>query len=379
MKMFAFQLGRRNAAEDSSRLTKQTLLALGAGERDSTPQASLFDNLARSVASTTSRRGALRVALTGLAGLALSKIGINTAWAAANCLCNGTVYDSATACCTATGVVQKNPIADLARCPGKVAHAGHTCVPNGCGGNGGIGVPNRFLAANFLPACNTHDCCYDRCNSVKVSCDTDFHSTLRTSCTAAYPGAGFIESRKRALCLSTADTYYDFVDSEGRPYYNEGQRQSCDCCGNVLCAAIPMTIKGAFNVRVPLTIRDVNTGAFICAGSVAVSGILNIEILPGNVLSKAYMTSTTENAIACGYFQSIPKNFRLNVRGGGSTYHAINTAVWAAGSYTFNFSVRISEDYPGNVGNAILTYSYSAPGAGWYGGTVAGAAFSLTK
>lgn len=235
MKMFAFQLGRRSAAEDSSRLTRQPPLDIGAGERASTPQVSLFDNLTRSVAGTATRRGALRVALTGLAGLALSKIGINTAWAAANCLCNGTVYDSATACCTATGVVQKNPIADLARCPGKVAHAGHTCVPNGCGGSGGIGVPNSFLAADFLPACNTHDCCYDRCNSVKATCDTNFRSTLRASCTAAYPGAGFIETRKRNLCLSTADTYFDFVDSSGQPYYDEAQRQSCDCCGTQTC------------------------------------------------------------------------------------------------------------------------------------------------
>ena len=86
MKMFAFQLGRRSAAEDSSRLTRQPLLDIGAGERASTPQVSLFDNLTRSVAGTATRRGALRVALTGLAGLALSKIGINTAWAAANCL-----------------------------------------------------------------------------------------------------------------------------------------------------------------------------------------------------------------------------------------------------------------------------------------------------
>ena len=235
MKMLAFQLGRKHAAEDSSRLAKHASLDLGAGERNGITQSGLFDNLARSVAGTTSRRGALRVALTGLAGLALSKIGINTAWAAANCLCNGTVYDSATACCTATGVVQKNPIADLARCPSKVAHAGHTCVPNGCGGSGGVGVPNSFLAANFLPACNTHDCCYDRCNSVKATCDSDFRSTLRASCTAAYPGTGFIESRKRSLCLSTADTYFDFVDSRGQTYYDEAQRQSCDCCGTQTC------------------------------------------------------------------------------------------------------------------------------------------------
>lgn len=204
-------------------------------EDETARQDTLLDNLARSVAGTTSRRNAFRLAFTGLAGMALSRLGINTAWAAANCLCNGTVYDSATACCTSTGVVQKNPIADLARCPGKVAHPGHTCVPNGCGGSGGVPVPNSFLAANFLPACNTHDCCYDRCNANRGGCDTDFQATLRASCNAAYPGTGFLDSRKRAMCLSTADTYYEFVRDRGQPYYDQAQRQSCDCCDTQNC------------------------------------------------------------------------------------------------------------------------------------------------
>ena len=229
-------LGRNRDPEGGRWLTKRASLDLSAEEQSTTAEASLFDNLTRSVAGTTSRRGALRVALTGLAGLALSRIGINTAWAAANCLCNGTVYNSATACCTATGVVQKNPIADLARCPGKVANATHTCVPNGCGGAGSWApVPDSYFSANFNPACNTHDCCYDRCNSDRGACDTAFRATLRAACNGAYPGSSWYQRRQLSFCLSTADTYFDYVNSDGQPFYNEAQRQSCDCCGTQTC------------------------------------------------------------------------------------------------------------------------------------------------
>ena len=239
MSMFDIWLGRSHDIENGSRLTRHSSLNLGAVKRNFTPEAGLFDNLTRSVAGTTSRRGALRVALTGLAGLALSRLGINTAWAAANCLCNGTVYDSATACCTATGVVQKNPIADLARCPGKVPTTNPSypgCRPNGCGGAGGTPVPNGFLGANFKPACDTHDCCYGRCSSVKGTCDTDFRNSLALACAARFVSSPLLfPPGVFLMCLSTAETYYGFVSAFGSSYYDQGQRESCDCCGTQTC------------------------------------------------------------------------------------------------------------------------------------------------
>lgn len=147
-----------------------------------------------------------------------------------------TVYDSATACCTSTGVVQKHPIADLARCPGKVQRPGFTCVANGCGGaNWNSITPDSLLGANFNPPCNTHDCCYALCNANKATCDTDFRTALYASCNTTYPGNGFFERRKRAYCLSVADTYFDKVNEEGQSYYDGGQREACDCCGTQNC------------------------------------------------------------------------------------------------------------------------------------------------
>lgn len=194
-----------------------------------------FDDITRSMAFTKSRRAVLKLMLVGLAGMGLAKIGIRPVWAAANCLCNGVVYDSDVSCCTPGGVVQKHPIADLARCSGRVPNAAHVCVPNGCGGNGGVGVPNSFGAANFLSACNTHDCCYDRCNTSRASCDTNFQNTLLAACTAAYSGTGVMQSIKRGSCNAAANTYYSFVDSQGMTYYDAAQRQSCDCCGPQPC------------------------------------------------------------------------------------------------------------------------------------------------
>ncbi|WP_445082553.1 hypothetical protein [Candidatus Nitrotoga sp. AM1P] len=91
------------------------------------------------------------------------------------------------------------------------------------------------MAADFRPSCNVHDCCYDKCNSAKVTCDTDFQNSLRAACNTAYPGNGFLQSKKRGMCISTADTYYSFVNNLGQTYYDGAQKQSCDCCSTNSC------------------------------------------------------------------------------------------------------------------------------------------------
>jgi hypothetical protein len=198
----------------------------------------LFDDIARSMAGAGSRRDAFRYAVMGLAGLALTKLGVKTAWAASNCLCNGVVYDSSLSCCTTAGVVHKHPIASLASCPTRVPNATHTCVPNGCGGDGGIPVPNGYLAADFRPSCNAHDCCYDACTTsgtAKATCDTNLRNGLNAACSAAYPGTGLMDRIKRSTCQSTASTYYSFVTNYGQQYFDAAQQQSCDCCGTQPC------------------------------------------------------------------------------------------------------------------------------------------------
>lgn len=195
-----------------------------------------FDNIARSLAGAGSRRSALRALATGFGGMALAGLGIKNSWAASNCLCNNRVYDSDTACCTPSGIVAKHPIADLAACANRVRNTSHVCAPNGCGGAGSwVTPPQSYFGVSFVPACNAHDCCYDRCNASKAGCDTDFHTSLTAICNAAFPGTGWAQDLKRGGCISQGDTYYDFVNARGQPFYDQAQRASCDCCGTETC------------------------------------------------------------------------------------------------------------------------------------------------
>lgn len=195
----------------------------------------LFDGLSRSMASASSRRGVIKAAFAGMVGVVGVKLGIRPVFAASNCLCNGHVYDSDTACCTAAGIVPKHPIADLDSCPNRVANRSHVCMPNGCGGKGGWRPPQRFFSADFAPSCNEHDCCYDVCRSVKSTCDSNFLNALTRSCQNAYPATDVLSAFRLEYCLEAALTYYGFVVAAGAKYYNAAQRESCDCCSDSTC------------------------------------------------------------------------------------------------------------------------------------------------
>lgn len=195
-----------------------------------------FDDIARSIAAAGSRRSALRAMVTGIGGIALSGLGIRSSWAASNCLCNNRVYDSEIACCTPSGIVPKHPIADLRACTNRVANIKHKCEANGCGGAGSWKrPPQSYFGVSFVPACNGHDCCYDECKSIKSNCDTRFLADLNQACAAAFPGTGFVQNLKRSGCISTARIYYDYVNTEGQPYYDAAQQKACDCCGTETC------------------------------------------------------------------------------------------------------------------------------------------------
>jgi len=199
----------------------------------------IFDLIAQVLASGMPRRKALAVALKGVAGAALAEVGIRSAWAAPTCLCQGQIYDPVSQCCTATGVQAKNPITNLAACPGRVARPGYTAVANGCGAAGSSlspYIPNGFGAANFTPCCDTHDVCYGTCNNVKVPCDTNFGFCLGARCDAAYPvGSGVLNDIRRNSCRAAAGTYESAVTNLGGDEYTAAQQGACDCCSTSTC------------------------------------------------------------------------------------------------------------------------------------------------
>jgi hypothetical protein len=204
-----------------------------------------FDRFARSLGSQVERRDVLQVALFGMVSTLLGSLGLKPAWAAANCLCGRQLYDTAIQCCTPTGVRPKHPIADLAGCPNRVPHPGYTCVPNGCGAAGGQAFPGSFGAANFLPCCDGHDCCWGTCNSDRNACDGAFLTCLQGACNSAYPPnivLGVDVNRiRRGVCRAAADAYFRGVQTErwGAPAYTAAQQAACDCCATQNCVTCP--------------------------------------------------------------------------------------------------------------------------------------------
>jgi hypothetical protein len=201
--------------------------------------ADLFDNIARLTQRPIPRRSAVGTLFGGFLGLALADLGIKSAWAQANCLCtDGETYDPAIQCCTSAGVQAKNPITNLAACPNRVPHPGHTPGFNGCGpANSWITpwIPNRYGIADFTQCCNNHDICYDTCNDVKSNCDNAFLSCLTASCNNAYSAASILFPELLQDCLVVAGAYYAAVALGGGSAFDSAQDEACDCCPETTC------------------------------------------------------------------------------------------------------------------------------------------------
>jgi hypothetical protein len=104
-----------------------------------------FDELAREVAGGLSRRGALKLAFTGLAGAALASLGIKTAWAT-------------TGDCTLVQVIP--PSTD------------NVCTDS----------PFQGFEPLFQCCCVQHDYCFSTCGSSFVTCNASFHDCLVNQC-----------------------------------------------------------------------------------------------------------------------------------------------------------------------------------------------------
>src|SRR5829696_2133617 len=113
--------------------------------------AGVLDRVGRALATGLPRRKAIGILMKGLVAVALWQLGVRTAWAADQCLCQGQAYDPAISCCLPSGVEPKNPIRDLSVCPYRVPRPNFVTGVNGCGPMGGVWaatqsafVPNGF-------------------------------------------------------------------------------------------------------------------------------------------------------------------------------------------------------------------------------------------
>ena len=253
----------------------------------------IFDNLGRILGSGLPRRKVFKLVLSGLAGAVLSELGVKSAWAAGTCLCRGQTYNPVTACCTPTGVQNKNPITNLSACPNRVHSPSFPgAVPNGCGAEGGTQFPNAFGLANFRPCCNNHDICYGTCidltGTSKTSCDNTFGSCLTFSCAANVFFPSLIPT-----CLAVAAAYRAAVGIFGTGPYETAQSGACDCCGTSTC---PQTCAGSACGSLP---SCAGGGDCVCFTSTEGTGACVHGATPCSAVSHCSTTADCPAGTAC--------------------------------------------------------------------------------
>jgi len=98
---------------------------------------------------------------------------------------------------------------------------------NGCGPEGGsIKIPQGYGNADYRPACNGHDLCYEECGTPKSDCDDNFHHGMDDSCAEAYPGP--LNSLYRFGCYERSYAYYQAVSQFGDDAWIAGQYKACE-------------------------------------------------------------------------------------------------------------------------------------------------------
>ena len=91
---------------------------------------------------------------------------------------------------------------------------------NGC--SQPLPVPT-LMQSVFTPSCNTHDVCYNTCQSSKTACDGVFYFGMDVACLGV-PWTGLV------ACGAEATLYFGAVLVFGFDPYEEAQVKHCDCC-----------------------------------------------------------------------------------------------------------------------------------------------------
>jgi YD repeat-containing protein len=100
---------------------------------------------------------------------------------------------------------------------------------NGCGAEGGIGVPNSFLGiVDFTGCCDRHDVCYGTCGSIKSLCDLGLGGCMAATCQKV---SGFPSLHN--ACVAQAVLYAGAVLAFGGNPFESAQDEGCKweaCC-----------------------------------------------------------------------------------------------------------------------------------------------------
>jgi len=189
-----------------------------------------FDDLARTIASGTTRRDSLKLLLVGItsAGVGAGLIENSSQGHAAPArrgpnqvetltIITGSCHFPIT---TGPSCQAITSFSQLGSCEG-VLQQGFAGDFNGCGSQG-FHVSGRFAGGvNVTQCCNNHDCCYSTCGASKSECDTDFLACMQILCG---------EGRSPRICREEADAFYELVQFFGETAYKEAQVAACVCC-----------------------------------------------------------------------------------------------------------------------------------------------------
>jgi hypothetical protein len=159
---------------------------------------------------------------------------------------------NADSCCFNGNVINKQPIADLAQCPGRVAGQ-WTFQYDGCSlqplpgffRNNPAGGFSTLFSDDHLPnpthqyACDEHDRCYQTCAGTNMvagqeTCDLTLRSIALSTCVDSLLNPLDVLSGASTRCFAFAEAYYVGLSSTGTDFgqsaYEERQRQVCKCC-----------------------------------------------------------------------------------------------------------------------------------------------------
>ncbi|XP_033730824.1 group XIIA secretory phospholipase A2-like [Pecten maximus] len=100
----------------------------------------------------------------------------------------------------------------------------HVPTSNGCGSYGM--VLNTEKLPKMTKCCDSHDICYDTCNTNKESCDRIFKQCLEVMCSDL---AGSLSREEFEGCEATAELMYQGTVALGCGSFKEGQKNACEC------------------------------------------------------------------------------------------------------------------------------------------------------
>lgn len=145
-------------------------------------------------------------------------------------------YDPTTECCINpyARIRDKFDFPDYTECTNRVQRVGvGTGSDNRC-----TDSPNDPVSevptcgeedSSFLPACLNHDDCFGSCHTGNPTaafnaCNNAFNSDLGDICDS------LDSSTCRLACNALRGVYVGFVNSFGRPHFDTGQNNACQCC-----------------------------------------------------------------------------------------------------------------------------------------------------